>query len=324
MQYSSKQLLMILFVGMLCLALSMGLGLCFGSSHIPLSEIWNMLLGRSSDYDIIFWNLRIPRVLMACHVGAVLAISGLAFQSILKNPLAEPYILGVSGGAAVGVIISILWGFNVYLKNIFAFSAACLTLFIILALGKRQKNNGLLLSGVMINAFCGAIILFLTSLAESHEIGNIMFWYMGNIGNVSIKQVYLYTLILSPMYLILLLYAHKMNIVLLGEETAQSLGVNTNKVRLILLIIPSIMISSIVAVVGPFGFVGLVIPQALRLVIGQDHRFLAPSSLLFGASFLVICDMLARTLPKTGEIPVGVLTALIGAPIFIYLLRKKP
>ena len=181
---------------------------------------------------------------------------------------------------------------------------------------------GLLLSGVMINSFCGAFVLFMVSIAQSSDISSILFWFMGYLGACSLAQSIAYSLVLLPGYALLLLFAHRMNLLQLGDAQAETLGVPVKSVTLFLLVIVSVMVSALVAAVGPLGFIGLVVPQSLRLLFGQDNRLLGVACVLYGASFLVGCDLLARALPIDGEMPSGVITALIGAPIFVILLRK--
>jgi iron complex transport system permease protein len=193
----------------------------------------------------------------------------------------------------------------------------------VLSLSPRQQGeHGLLLAGVMLNAFCGAVILFLMALAKPHEIGSIMFWFMGNLGGVTLSKALACTAILLPGLGYLLFSSHSMNVLLLGHDAAVTLGLPAQRVIYVLLAVTSLMVSGLVAVVGPLGFVGLVVPQALRLVAGADNKTLVPASMLFGAAFLILCDLAARTLPPEGELPVGVITALVGAPVFIFLLRR--
>jgi len=309
--------------GTAALLFSMAAGILFGSVSLAPSEVWSALHGQASPGALsIVLDLRLPRVLMAAGAGSALALAGLSFQTVLRNPLAEPYILGISGGAAVGVLLAALTGLSGWGSHICAFLGGMLTLAFVWFWGGRCSTTGLLLSGVMINAFCGALILFLLSLLNPGEAGSVLFWFLGDLGGCSLSGALLALALLIPGCLLLSCAGHGMNLLLLGEETAQSLGVPVRALTLAFLIVSSLMVSLVVAAVGPLGFVGLIVPQALRRVLGGDHRRLAPASLLFGAAFMVLCDMCARCLPEQGELPVGVLTALVGAPLFILLLRK--
>ena len=310
-------------MGGLVLALSLLAGLHWGVLPVSWGDMFLWLRGKASpDTALVLESLRLPRVLMAANAGAVLSLGGLAMQTVLRNPLAEPYILGLSGGAAVGVVSGLLLGLSTLALQGCAFAGSLLTLALLFLLGARSRS-GLLLSGVMLNAFCGAAILFLLSLAGESQASAALFWSMGDLGRCDMKTAMWVSLSLVPCFLFFLLSGHTMNLLLLGEESAQSLGVPVRRATLILLLLTSLMTSVIVAAVGPLGFVGLVMPQALRLLFGQDHRLLVPGCLLFGASFLIGCDLLSRALPVQSELPAGVVTAMIGAPLFVLLLRRQ-
>lgn len=313
----------LLLLGLIVLLAAMAAGLLFGSSRLDIAAAMSALVNADGEAALVLLrDIRLPRVIMAANTGAVLAAGGLCFQNVLRNPLAEPYILGVSGGAAVGGILGILLGWTASGSHAAAFAGGLAVLVLVLRLSPRQRGEqGLLLSGVMLNAFCGAMILFLIALAKPHEIGSIMFWFMGNLGGISLEKSLYCSAALLPGMVCLLFSGHSMNLLLLGHEEAATLGLPARAVMYALLAVTSLMVSGLVAVVGPLGFVGLVVPQALRLVAGADNRTLVPGSMLFGAAFLILCDLAARTLPPEGELPVGVITALIGAPAFIILQR---
>jgi iron complex transport system permease protein len=275
--------------------------------------------------DIIL-HLRLPRVFAAALVGAALSLGGLVFQALLRNPLAEPYILGISGGAAIGAIVGILLGLShfpgVSLTSFLA-STATVGLLLFLTSGKTVlRQDALLLSGVMVNAFCSAVILFLVSIGQRTQVHSIIFWLMGDLSMADSQQVALMAVLILPAAGIIFFLSHVMNLLLLGQETAKSLGVNVRAVTLVLLVITSLMISSAVANCGLLGFVGLVIPHLLRFLFGSDHRVLVPACVFGGGGYMILCDVLARTLPRQGEMPVGVITAMIGAPLFIVLLKR--
>ena len=319
----SLLLLFVLIVVMLA-------GVSMGSTKIGLKMLLQSLLGEKmadTMLDTIVWQIRFPRVLLAGLVGATLSLGGLVFQAILRNPLAEPYILGISGGSAIGAIIGILSGLSRFpgvSLTAFAGSLATLFLLLIMSSGKSLlKKNTLLLSGVMVNAFCSAIIMFLVSMTYDARLHNIIFWLMGDLSMCDINQVGILALMLLPCFIILFCYSHSMNIMLMGNEMAQTMGINIRRVTAVLLIVTSFMVSATVCYCGLLGFVGLVIPHLLRLVFGSDHRILVPASILGGGSYMIICDLLARVLPQQGEVPVGVVTAMVGAPLFIYLLKRS-
>jgi iron complex transport system permease protein len=251
----------------------------------------------------------------------------MVFQALLRNPLAEPYILGVSGGSAIGAIIGILLGWprfpGIWLTA-FLGSMATLGVLFIMASGRSMlRSNTLLLSGVMVNAFCGAVIMFLISVARDNRLHNIIFWMMGDLAAATMDSVTALAATVLPCFAVIFMCSHSMNLLTLGSDMAQSMGVNIRRTTLILLVVTSLMISATVSYCGLVGFVGLVIPHLLRLILGPDHRLLAPAAIMGGAAFMVFCDVAARTLPAQGEMPVGVVTALIGAPMFIYLLRRS-
>ena len=325
----NRKLSLICLVLLPMLALAMLFALSSGSSQkdlTPFAELLTALTDAGSTEHTIIWRIRLPRVLLAAMVGATLSLGGLVFQVLLRNPLAEPYILGISGGAAVGAICAMLAGISFFpgvTGSAFIGSMATLGLVLILSSSSRAgRRDSLLLAGVMMNAFAGALIMFLISLSQSSQLHHILFWLMGDLAMADAERLPLLVIVL-PCYLIIFLLAQPMNILLTGRETALSLGVNVRKISLILLVSSTLMVSIVVCLSGLVGFVGLVIPHILRLIIGPDHRLLVPASLLGGAFYLVLCDLLARTLSSSGELPVGIITAMIGAPLFIFLLLRS-
>jgi len=276
--------------------------------------------------NTIIWQIRFPRVLLATLVGAALSLGGLVFQALLRNPLAEPYILGISGGSAIGAIIGILIGLSRFPGvSLMAFAGSIAILLLILFMSSGQtilKKDVLLLSGVMVNAFCAAVIMFLVSMTQDSRLHNIIFWLMGDLSMVDIGHVGILAAILCPCFIIIFWFSNSMNLLLMGKEMAQTMGVNIKTVTVILLVATSFMVSATVSYCGLVGFVGLVVPHLLRLFFGPDHRVLVPACVLGGGAYLVFCDVLARVLPQQGEMPAGVITAMIGAPLFIFLLKK--
>lgn len=324
-----KRILTVSTVLTLVLLAVMLLGISIGSTDSGVKAVFSTLLGKGtvdSTLDTIIWRIRLPRVLLAALVGATLSLGGLVFQALLRNPLAEPYILGISGGSAIGAIIGILMGLSRFPGvSLAAFSGSMAILVLLLVMSSGQavlKKDTLLLSGVMVNAFCAAIIMFLVSITQDARLHNIIFWLMGDLSLSDIKQVAMLAAILLPCFIVLFYCSHAMNLMLLGKEMAQSMGVNIKVMMVLLLVVTSLMVSVTVSHSGLIGFVGLVMPHLLRLLIGPDHRVLVPACVLGGGAYMVFCDLLARVIPRQGEMPAGVITALIGAPLFIFLLKR--
>ncbi|EFK12197.1 putative Vitamin B12 import system permease protein BtuC [delta proteobacterium NaphS2] len=315
---------------LLVLAVTMVMGLSMGSTGSNIKETLFSLFGlKKADpmLETIIWRIRLPRVCLATLVGAALSLGGLVFQALLRNPLAEPYILGISSGSGIGAILGILIGlapFPGVSIAAFAGSMATLALLLFMTSGRAMiRKNMLLLSGVMVNAFCAAFIMFLISITQDDRLHNILFWLMGDLSMADLPQVWLLTAVVLPCAVLIFCLSNTMNLFLMGRELAQTMGVNIKVTTSILLIATSVMVSATVAACGPIGFVGLVIPHLLRLGIGPDHRILVPACFLGGSAYVVLCDILARTLPEQGEMPAGVITAMIGAPLFIILLKKS-
>ena len=308
------------------LIVSVMLGLTIGSSG-NFADAWKVVLGQGQDatLEVIIWQLRWPRVVLAATVGATLSLGGLVFQALLRNPLAEPYILGISGGSAVGAILGILAGFSLFPGlTLSSFVGSLMVLSLVLLLSNRREghSDSLLLAGVMVNAFCGAIIMFLISVSKTVQMQKIIFWLMGDLSSVGTDSLPLLLGVL-PCFLVIFLLAQPLNLLLTGRESASAMGVNVAAVTLVLLLTASLMVSLTVCHSGLIGFVGLTIPHILRLALGSDHRILIPACVLTGASYLILCDLLARSLPSQGEMSVGIVTALVGAPLFIGLLWRS-
>ena len=317
-------------IGLLSLLLTMAvvLGLSTGAGQMDIAEFFRTVFGdQDAMADAILYRIRLPRVLAAAFAGACLSLGGLVFQAILRNPLSEPYILGVSGGSALGAILGILAGFSRFpgvAATAFAGSMATLGLVVALSSGRGAfTKEFLILAGVMVNAFCSSSIMFLMSMTQDSKLHTIMFWLMGDLSSSDMGQLVILASSVTPCFVIIVMLSHRMNLMLLGRDKAESLGVDVKKNTLVLLVATSFMVSATVCQCGLLGFVGLVIPHIFRLVLGSDHRVLAPVCIVGGASYLVLCDMTARWLPSQGEIPVGVVTAMIGVPLFIALLRRK-
>jgi iron complex transport system permease protein len=307
------------------------LGLIAGPSSISLTEIKDVLQGpdRVGPVADIVLRVRLPRVLLAALVGAALAVSGVLFQALLRNPLADPYVLGVSGGAAVGGIavmsLGAAWGLGASAIPPGAFAGAVITTLVLYAVAGtrgRVSATNLLLTGVVFNAFASAAIIFMASLAGLTEGASIFLWLIGSLSASRVDVAGWVALFLAVGLACSLPAARGLNLMALGEESARQLGVNVERQQRILLLATSLMVGAAVSVAGLIGFVGLIIPHLLRLLIGPDHRLLIPSAALGGAIFLVLCDTAARTMLGGRELPVGAITALAGGPLFLYLLRR--
>jgi iron complex transport system permease protein len=321
-----RKLIAVTLILLSVLIVSVVLGLAIGSSG-STADAWRVLLGQADDetLEVIIWQLRWPRVVLAATVGATLSLGGLVFQALLRNPLAEPYILGISGGSAVGAILGILAGFSLFPGlTLSSFVGSLMVLSLVLLLSNRREghSDSLLLAGVMVNAFCGAIIMFLISVSKTVQMQKIIFWLMGDLSSVGADSLPLLLGVL-PCFLVIFLLAQPLNLLLTGRESASAMGVNVAAVTLVLLLTASLMVSLTVCHSGLIGFVGLTIPHILRLALGSDHRILIPACVLTGASYLILCDLLARSLPSQGEMSVGIVTALVGAPLFIGLLWRS-
>ena len=303
------------------------IGLWVGPVKISFGDLITALFHPSAGQTItqIIWEIRIPRVLFAIAVGGGLSISGAVFQAMLMNPLAEPYILGISSGGTFGAILSFLVGVSFLGTQLFSFAGAILVMFLVFVLSRRfgeLEPNVLLLTGVMIGAFFSAAILLLITLLND-SLRTAVFWLMGNLSiapKESLKYVVPITLVVS---VVLSINSNKYNLLSLGDDTARQLGLNISFVKNTTYILASIMIGSIVSVSGVVGFVGLLIPHVCRMLFGVDNRIVVPASFFLGAAYLALADTIARTIVAPMELPVGAVTALIGAPIFIYLLKQN-
>lgn len=325
-----KRILIVSTVMFFLFVIAVFLGLSFGSSGEDVKSVLDAVMRLRHPGGIvntIIWQIRFPRVMLAALVGATLSLGGLVFQALLRNPLAEPYILGISGGAAIGAIIGITLGLARFPGvGLLAFAGGMATLFLVLGIAAGRtfsKSEALLLSGVMVNAFCSAVIMFLISLSGNTDLHSIIFWLMGDLSSAGVSGVFYLSIMVLPCFAVVFWLAHSMNILQMGRDMAQTMGINVSAVTIGLLAVASFMVSATVIQCGLIAFVGLVIPHLLRLIFGSDHRVLVPACILGGGAYLIICDLLARTLPPQGEMPAGVITAMVGAPVFIYLLKRS-
>jgi iron complex transport system permease protein len=307
--------------------ISIVIGLWAGPVKINLSDLYSAFFSNSSNQMVsqIIFDIRLPRVLFAVAVGGGLSIAGAVFQALLGNPLAEPYILGISSGGTFGAVLSFLIGASILGTQVFSFAGALLVMILVFILGKRfgeLEPNVLILTGVMVGAFFSAAILLVITLLND-SLRSAIFWLIGNLSNApkeNLKIVLPVTFIVS---FILTLNSNKYNLFSLGSDSAKQLGVNTSLLKNMTYILTSLMIGAIVSVSGIIGFVGLLIPHACRMIFGVDNRIILPASFFLGAAYLTLADTIARTVISPSELPVGAVTALIGAPVFIYLLRKR-
>jgi iron complex transport system permease protein len=307
------------------------LAMVTGAAALPAREVLAVLTGGGdATARTIVLELRLPRVVLALVAGGGLAVAGAVFQALLRNPLAEPYILGVAGGAAVGAVAAMTLGLGLVPGAVPAAALAGALLAIMLVLriavrvGQAVDTRVLLLAGVVVGAFFNAVILVLLTMADIESFRSAVFWMMGSLAGSSWNSVGLLTLYVVPAVVLLLGLARPLNLLAIGEETALFLGTRVQRVKLTAYLTASLLVAVAVATCGVIGFIGLIVPHAVRLVWGSDHRLLLPASVLGGGAFLLLADTAARTIAAPAELPVGVITALIGVPIFIVLLRRSP
>jgi len=321
-----KSLIVKLAILFSLLGLTSLLSLLLGSVNINISDLISSFSGTSTDtvQEIIF-NIRIPRLLLAIGVGGGLSVAGAVFQSLLMNPLADPYILGVSSGGSFGAVLALLLGLSFIWVELFSIVGASIVILLVFIIGHRfgkLQPNILLLTGVMIGAFFSALILLLLTFLND-TLRTAIFWLVGNLAmadNFSAYYIVIFSIILS---IVLSLFGYKLNLLAMGDEDASNLGLNPKRIKSVVYILASVLVGIIVSVSGIIGFVGLLIPHVVRIIFGSDNRIVVPASFLVGAIFLVFADTIARTVILPSELPVGVVTALIGAPAFIYLLKKR-
>lgn len=311
------------------LLVALGAGAAIGNVPIDLGRALDGSLADNPERLILF-EARVPRVLMAAIVGAALAIAGAALQGLMRNPLAEPHIIGVSGGAALGAVLAVVLvggaAFaEVYVLPIAASGGALLSMLVIYRMAMingRLQPYVLLLAGVVYNAFAGALIMFVNSITDHYQAYGILFWLMGSLSTQGYGLVGVAAAYVAIGAIVLLRQARSLNLLSLGEESALQLGVDVPRVRRVAFFASALLVGAVVSVSGMIGFVGLIVPHILRLLFGADHRLLLPASLLGGAMFLVAADTVARTAFGAVEIPVGVITAMCGGPFFLYLLQR--
>ncbi len=307
------------------------LGVSVGASGLGPGDLLRALTGHADPLDeAILLQLRLPRVVLAGLIGGALGLSGGAFQGLLRNPLAEPYVLGVSGGAAVGAVGVVVTGLGTdhpWTLPLGALCGAVAAMALVLEISRRASPGGmdtrvLILSGVIAGAFFNAIILLLLSIADVESFRSAIFWMMGNLGGADWDANALLALLLLPAAVALFSLARALNLLSRGEEVAHALGASVGRVKLTAYLAASLMVAAAVAAGGVIGFVGLIVPHAVRIAWGNDHRLLLPASFLAGMAFLILADTVARVVVAPAELPTGVVTAVAGVPFFVILLVR--
>jgi len=291
-----------------------------GSEHLPLFDL-------SEQQRSIFYDIRLPRILLGACVGASLAVAGAGLQSLLRNPLAEPYLLGVSNGAALGTMLAfVLFDRFEFARPVMAFGGAALASFAVYQMAKSRAGMNierLVLSGVIVTTFLSSIIVFLTTLLDAAKVRSFTFWLLGDLSQATRNGFYLSLAAVIIATFVLTWHARALNLMMVGERDALDFGVEVNQIRWTVFGSASLVVGAAVAASGSVGYVGLIVPHIVRMSVGSDNRFVIPFSAAAGAIFVVFADTIARTVIAPRELPVGAVTALIGAPMFIYLLRRN-
>ncbi|NEC85263.1 iron ABC transporter permease [Streptomyces sp. SID12501] len=311
-----------------------------GAVNIPVGDVWGILLhhvtgqGATADpaLDQIVWTFRAPRVALAALVGAGLAVAGAVLQTLVTNPLADPVVLGFSYGASFGAVLVItlggvaLGGLGALGVSGAAFVGALAAGALVFVLGQRQGRlapTRVVLAGVAVGYVLLSMTSFVQLLATPTELRTVMFWMLGSVAGAQWSQLPTVTVVVLTSTVLLTLLGRRLNALLAGDESATALGVDVNRLRAGLLVVSALLTGTVIAVAGGVGFVGLMIPHLVRLSTGADHRRLIPLTALLGAVYLVLVDLLSRTLTRPNELPLGILTALLGAPFFLWLLRRN-
>ena len=329
-----QKMLTVCLILLLALLVVLVLMSLLGSERLPARPALCALLtfgrtscGLTADQSSILFDIRLPRILLGAAVGGSLAVAGASYQSLLRNPLAEPYLLGISNGAAVGTMIALVFlGANEWTRPLMAFSGALIATFLVYRLAQGPTGatpERLILAGVIVTTFLSSAIVFVTTLMDATRIRSFTFWLLGDLSGTTAKLLWLTLLVAIAGTIALAAHARSLNLLMLGERDAFDLGVEVGRVRLVVFIVASLLVGSSVAASGSVGYVGLVVPHLVRLSLGSDNRITLPAAAICGAIFVMVADTLARTVIAPRELPVGAITALIGAPLFVYLLRRR-
>jgi iron complex transport system permease protein len=321
----------LLMLALLCTILMTSM---LGSERLPIKETICAVLslgqsscGLSPEHSAILLQIRLPRILLAAAVGASLAAAGASYQALLRNPLAEPYLLGISNGAAVGTMVALVFfGAHEWSRPVMAFAGALIATLAVYRLARGRAGASperLILAGVIVTTFLSSAIVFITTLMDATRIRSFTFWLLGDLSGATTSMLAVAVVVSVIGVVVLTAYARPLNLLMLGERDAFDLGVEVGRVRLIVFLAAGLLVGTSVASSGSVGYVGLVVPHLVRLSLGSDNRMTIPAAALSGAIFVVVADTVARTVIAPRELPVGAITALIGAPLFIYLLKRR-
>lgn len=335
-QFTRRKIIFILLLILIIIFL-IGIAATTGSANLSLYEVYAALIGRFFSFgpdsswvaDVVLWKLRFPRIFMAICAGIALGVTGVVMQSVLKNPLADPYMMGIQSAAGFGASLAIIFGTGIigggYLiaGNAFLFSLIAVGIIIVLADMKDASAETMILTGIAVMFFFSAMTTFIQYFAEAEAVKSAMFWAVGDLGKTGWNDFYIVIPLIILCFLYLFWKTWDMNILAAGDETAKSLGIQVRRVRILVMVVSSLLVSGVVCFVGAIGFVGLVSPHICRIIIGGDNQYLLPASGLVGAILLITADTIARTVLSPAIIPVGVVTAFIGVPFFVYLIIFK-
>lgn len=330
-----RKLFLSLLFFLLILSIIVAIGI--GPVYIPPKQVWNIIWNNFSftsnddsvtTYDRIIWQLRVPRVLLGFVVGGGLAVAGVGMQAFTRNPLAGPYVLGISSGASAGAVMAMVTSVSFITVSTGAFIGAIVTILLVYSLSGGTRGEvvpvKLVLTGMAVSAMFSSFTSFLIYTAKTdNSVRNVTFWMMGGLSGAKWSYIYMPFIIFVITLLIFLSLSNSLNAMLMGDQTAITLGVNIRFVRVTVIVFTALLTSAIIAVSGSISFVGLVVPHIVRNIVGNDHKAVVLGSALIGGIFLIWADVMARTVAGTSELPIGILTGLTGAPFFIFLLKKS-
>jgi iron complex transport system permease protein len=294
-------------------------GLICGSVRIPWCELF-----LEKNRPILY--VRLLRIILACAAGSGLSICGIVLQAVLRNPLADPYLLGTSSGASLGAVMALALGLNALYMPLVAFCGAIFAVLIVYAVANERGRlyaHSLILAGVIVSIALSGIVVFTVSISPNEALYGLMWWLWGSLEVYNVQALFMVCVLVATAVVVIFVFHQDLNAISLGEERARHLGINTELSKKILLILASLVTASLVCVCGIIGFVGLIVPHTVRLLCGANHRRLIPLSCLLGSVFMIICDTLGRVIFAPVQLPIGVTTAVLGAPVFIFLFRKR-